>query len=145
MTTPDPAETAPVSTDALVAWLRTQLDEDERVASAVLEAGGPWYSVHVLELKWGLGRVDAEHIARWDPTRVLREVEAKRRLLDEYDRVRAEVEAGYLPEWERGKGEELELLYERRRKGFLQGLEFAILTRAAVYSDRPGYQSDWAP
>jgi hypothetical protein len=117
----------------MLAWLRQQLDEDERVARAADEgpwvvgttsgmayANGEWaYGGHVVRFEdgqiWpqrrvirgshvasapasGKGRMiadladgyrpsrreeNAEHIARHDPARVLREVEAKRRLLDE--------------------------------------------------------------
>src|SRR5690554_3993666 len=34
-----------------------------------------------------MGRGDAEHIARWNPARVMAEVEAKRRLLARHDRI----------------------------------------------------------
>jgi len=52
----------------LVRFLRAQLDEDESVARAAagrLSGDDEWV-----------------HIARWDPARVLREVEAKRRIVD---------------------------------------------------------------
>ncbi|WP_033338969.1 DUF6221 family protein [Catenuloplanes japonicus] len=85
-------------TAELVAFLRTQLDEDERVASAAADhsttewaacdegdvnmvgtggngflATGPW---------GGSLRKSGVHMARWDPTRVLAEIDAKRRILD---------------------------------------------------------------
>ena len=92
----------------LVAFLKERLDEDERAAQAA--SPGPW-SVRVAEdgradvyapasarLKsLGFGRAavavetdgvgavsaaDADHIARWDPARVLAEVAAKRAILD---------------------------------------------------------------
>ncbi|WP_410633352.1 DUF6221 family protein [Amycolatopsis sp. cmx-4-83] len=81
--------------DDLITWLRAQLDEDERIATqdGVL-AGDTW---HVLELLPGrvtaevmrlggtvakLEEHDAEHMARHDPARVRREVEAKRAIID---------------------------------------------------------------
>jgi hypothetical protein len=86
--------------DDLVAFLHARLDEDEQAARAA--AGAPWTAddvpgcIHVEA--WaraeqralrGLGFVgsverepDRQHIARYDPARVLREVEAKRQILN---------------------------------------------------------------
>ncbi|GII86615.1 hypothetical protein Ssi03_46050 [Sphaerisporangium siamense] len=88
--------------DDLVAFLRARLDEDEQMARA---AGGAWQYValpdvispagHSLQLDDDRALVDvgfmeddalrpaeAQHIAHHDPARVLREVEAKRRLIE---------------------------------------------------------------
>lgn len=98
--------------DELVAFVRAALDEDERVALAADETRpGPWairpdstgvreiYSVsrdeergrdsNVMPDAWHSEA--AEHIVRWDPDRVLAEVEAKRRILDEASAVCDEV------------------------------------------------------
>jgi hypothetical protein len=93
--------------DDLVTWLRAQLDEDEQVARACAEVyAAPWDMSdrgHTAQVKadepdfrlvaeleqdpaidgWLGERL--EHIARWDPARVLAEVDAKRRILDEHD------------------------------------------------------------
>lgn len=96
--------------DELITWLRAQLDDDERVAREATP--GPWESqwwgvrtayefdrpgyIHHGErvtVATNSGTVgnreaeirNAEHIARWDPARVLAEIEAKRRILDEHD------------------------------------------------------------
>lgn len=47
--------------------------------------GNPWTLPHMV-LPYGeeVRTTDAMHIARWDPARVLAEVEAKREILDEY-------------------------------------------------------------
>ena len=94
--------------DELITWLRAQLDEDERVARAA--SVGPWLtkradSVYADETTvvlqpgplpdWatlvvppqeeggeGIDPGNAEHIARWDPARVLAEIDAKRRILE---------------------------------------------------------------
>ena len=87
----------------LVRFLRDRYDEDERAAKAATQ--GPWWadsSIHteaiygsgnttvVAGARWGdEGSVfesdeDAAHIARHDPARVLRDIEAKRELLDEH-------------------------------------------------------------
>ncbi|MEU7787681.1 DUF6221 family protein [Amycolatopsis sp. NPDC049159] len=85
--------------DDLITWLRAQLDEDERVAR---EAGGAAWSVGTEETPDGenayysIGaygeepfvdtdvteRAKFDHIVYWDPARVLREVEAKRAIID---------------------------------------------------------------
>jgi hypothetical protein len=67
----------------IVAFLRARLDEDEQRATAALgqsagEATG-----------WLWTDVDAEspqeaHTANWSPVRVLREVDARRRVVDEH-------------------------------------------------------------
>lgn len=85
-----------------VAFLRARLDEDEKTARAAAE--GPWKirkSTRALDDELGISsgdveivgpgyegggvwdRPDAEHIIRHDPARVLDEVDAKRRILDE--------------------------------------------------------------
>jgi hypothetical protein len=101
--------------DDLIAFVRAQLDEDERAARAA--TAGPWW--HNPGKAWlnaeafevydrskgeefvGYGEsplsgcvaatgpanhpqsmADAVHIARWDPARVLAEVEAKRRIVE---------------------------------------------------------------
>jgi hypothetical protein len=96
----------------LIAWLRAQLDDDERVARAASMA--PWlrdeanasirhsgpsaskssepFGMYVIASvgAYDIGRPsheDAEHIARWDPARVLAEVDAKRRILELHRRV----------------------------------------------------------
>lgn len=93
-----------------VEFLRARLDEDEAVARAALpsDVRRRWFAgdedadvpgipghreVYVYEAQdWPLmealngslmeRRAQVEHIARWDPARVLAEVEAKRRVLD---------------------------------------------------------------
>jgi hypothetical protein len=94
--------------DDLVAFLRRCLDDDERVAREALHEDavrpGEWMTehhgmgtepstCHIAEDRsghyWSVAHEvfipNAEHIARWDPARVLAEVKAKRRILDDYD------------------------------------------------------------
>lgn len=127
--------------DELVAWLRAQLDDDERVALAATPEA--WITANRCVEVAGRRMVasvvpyvpqvtDAEHIARWDPARVLQEVEAKRLILDLY------VEA---------------VEFERRPDSAFPGVPFAgreyldpvIGFLALPYSDRPGYRQEWAP
>jgi len=86
--------------DELITFLRRQLDDDERVAHATLGVnvradlinGKPaprwvsrgdsvWDTNDIPRVKGTWAR-EAEHIARWDPARVLAEIQAKRRILD---------------------------------------------------------------
>jgi hypothetical protein len=118
--------------DELAGWLRKQLDDDERVAREA--APGPWsvdamssepladvvadrgdrvtssYSEPCCDL------ADAQHIALWDPARVLAEVDAKRRIIDEAIRL-----DGY-------------------------DSEFSFLEMLALpYAGRLGYREAWRP
>jgi hypothetical protein len=89
-------------TDDLVAFLRARLDEDEQTAQAVPGWANGWrrntYPEVVPqcdEIRTAEGALiveirddtAGEHIARWDPARVLAEVEAKRRIVDAFEAV----------------------------------------------------------
>lgn len=70
----------------LRAFLLARLDEDE--AAARVAVPGPWtvdggtvYATHVTDEVVRYTQDSADHIARHDPARVLREIEAKRRML----------------------------------------------------------------
>jgi hypothetical protein len=112
----------------LITWLRAclnarerELDEDERVAREATP--GPW-SVDAMRTEPTADVVavgsritsaysepccsieDAQHIARWDPARVLArvateraDVDAKRRILDEAERYSPELSHGDNGEW----------------------------------------------
>jgi hypothetical protein len=97
-----------LTVDDLIAFLRAQLDEDERVARAIegdrygdnddgrwkhwrieQEADREWLYLRGLGMELAHSYADnvitpqrGEHIARWDPARVLAEVEAKRERID---------------------------------------------------------------
>lgn len=123
--------------DDLVQWLGKQLDEDEQIARAASD--GPWMSYSGPEKQWQskdelihpvrtwdhkLGNPvimtvfwsDSRHISEHDPARVLREIDAKRRILatlraEGGDRMFADI--------------------------------FRLL--ALPYADRPGYLESWRP
>jgi len=126
--------------DDLVRWLTAQLDADEEQARAAAEEyGADWYyddgfvlarreddmvatgSQDFLERKQGV------FIAAHDPARVLRDIDAKRKLLAECQL--AEAEASY-PDW---------------MGGYSSGLDYAVQLVAAEYADREGYDPEWAP
>ncbi|WP_157963849.1 DUF6221 family protein [Actinocorallia populi] len=120
----------------LVAFLRARLDRDEAVARACMSAA--WKVA-----AGGTVRVDpageaaperafvataeneayAEHIARMDPHRVLRQAGAQRRLIALYEKER----------W-------------ARQRGVPGGgvLEDVLRGLASQYSDHPAYRPEWA-
>ncbi|NKZ63003.1 hypothetical protein GTG23_07070 [Rhodococcus hoagii] len=127
----------------IVEFLRARLDEDEQTATAATSATfgedptwtskddgtGPQTHGYVMADHTAVCGHDgddvllpvADHIARHDPARVLREVEAKRRILD--------------------------LAGEISRSGAeFAEQDYRTVTRAlaAVYSDHPDYQQEWA-
>ena len=137
----------------MVAFLNARLDEDEGAAKTATP--GPWMTADGREwladnvvfgqsVDWPghiqqVCNVDyaqhkagnAEHIARYDPARVLREVEAKRKIVTRYERSLA----GDLPEWKAGR----ELLIAAT--AILKG---AVVDLAVVYSDHPDYDEAWS-
>ena len=122
--------------DDLVQWLTACLDEDERIARAVEDRSAPWdgewvadgdnaartRNGHVLfyghgdrSLKPGL----VAHVAAHDPARVLREIDAKRKIVERYT-------------W-------------LREHGDMGGLTWVLKALALPYADRDGYQESWRP
>ena len=84
--------------DSIVEFLRERFDQDEHHARtrgemAVLSEWGSVVAAYAGSETgtWAtpepMDRGDAEHIARWNPARVMAEVEAKRRLLARHDRI----------------------------------------------------------
>jgi len=136
----------------LVTWLRTQLDEDAsrahnldgRRAPSPWQAKGDGYGAYVEaadgtiieERGGGMYMAVATHIAHWDPARVLAEVDAKRRILDEI-----------VPE---ANGLDSSVDLDRRigiRDQTVEPYCSDQLVRllALPYADRPGYRDEWRP
>lgn len=139
--------------DDLVAFVEARLAEDEAAAEGV--TAGPWRynpdkmwnlpGQHFGEEFIAAGPLDrpicvaatgdaddpqsmtdAAFIARHDPARVLREVEAKRRLLKEY----REAQAYYTANRSAPAGE-------------VQGLWTAVQLLAAPFADHADFRTDW--
>jgi hypothetical protein len=131
----------------LTEFLTARLDEDEASARAVRDNSSPWrgqwraadghfletYSGLVLALAPGFRSTDQpgefapgvlDHIARHDPARALREVEAKRRILSEH----SSADSDWCHACESGTGACMTL---------------RIL--ADVYSGHPGCRDEWNP
>jgi hypothetical protein len=143
-------------TEDLILWLTQRLDEDEQIARATMLTTtdkGEWTvttdphsgddkPTGVLGTCIYIGMIgsngdlddpaQAIHIAEHDPARVLREVEAKRKILDRWAELIAEV-----AHW-RACGDEdaapvaTEWAYRQ-----------VAVQLASVYSDRPGFKEEW--
>lgn len=145
--------------DDLVRWLGEQLDTDAaRVTAAAEEDGPDWrYDGHAVVTRRegdlvAVGSQDfmeperGEHIAEWDPARVLREIEIDRELLAEYERLlRAhaahKAEAARMAE--AGDSDPLRIAALRREADYLPAMlhvmERWAKRKADIYSDREGY------
>jgi hypothetical protein len=135
-----------VSTD-LIAWLRRQLDEEERLASRLAAR----YRVRNPDraddgqLFWPLPSVEAQFrhagdpdiaagldlIRAWSPARVLAEVAAKRRIIDLRDVMADVVQAS--------EGTVLAGASKVR----LGAYENVLRLLALPYAARPGYREEW--
>jgi hypothetical protein len=129
----------------LVEWLRARLDEDEQVAREA--SPGEWRPDAAPDGRWYIDpghdtddvgqaarRADAEHIARHDPARVLREVEAKRRILDLHADTRPYV---YRDDGTRACGE--------CGDGTVEMPCLTVRLLALPFADAPGYRDEWRP
>lgn len=130
--------------DDLVRWLGEQLDEDERIARRAADyddgashdvqgSVGTWTCLD--ESEWfgasyrggviapRIGYANAPelgaHIVEWDPARVLREIDAKRQIVDRYVWLREHGDTG--------------------------GIAWVLPLLALPYADRPGYREEWRP
>jgi hypothetical protein len=126
----------------LVQWLRAQLDEDERIARAATL--GPWVQSGIGDYGWTVdfgrpgsgvetadtdqGLADADFIAAHNPARVLREIDAKRATISDYEK--AVRKRDTLPP---------AALAYRHWDNRSYGLLLALRHAAAVYAGRPGY------
>jgi hypothetical protein len=131
--------------DGLVEWLRAQLDEDEQAArragdsfrqvgeTGVIVATEGDRAEECASANWaGI----AEHIVRHDPARVLREIDAKRRILAEcaywHGKLAKEaVDPSPMPFPALGE--------------VLDAVTPILRALALPYADRPGYREEWRP
>jgi hypothetical protein len=129
--------------DDLIAFLAARLDENEALAKAA-QAPSPWKAADHESDHWIVTDAtgepliydegtpsleEAAHIARHDPARSLRDVEADRKLIVAYRQTLS------VPP----TNEQVD------QTAWRLALEFALQLRAAVYSDHPDYRPEWAP
>ena len=140
----------------LTEFLAARLDEDEAAAKACAQdaAGLKWSgkyhpsSHRAVEdedgrvVVWDEGEPDeaqAAHIIRHDPARVLREVEAKRKILAD------------LPAYSKQRRELRDHMYLPKNAGYHSGhadgtddaSRYVLRQLATVYSDHPDYDEAW--
>ena len=117
----------------IVAFLNARLDEDEAAAK---EAWGVEWDWRYVARPFGEHPSIAHtvHIARHDPARVLRDVEADRVLLALHD----ELWRLYRAFEEAGEPGPISL-------GRAQALSRVLRIRAARFSDHPDYRAEWKP
>lgn len=141
--------------DDLIAFVKARLDEDETIAREAASVAGPDWTWKTLVpegydeptdyitsvagsfLMDTMGSIQAEspHVARHDPVRVLREVEAKRAIVDEVLKYEATIDG----EWGCGHTE------EQIAAGGCPEIQVPASLRslAAVWSDHPDYRAEW--
>jgi hypothetical protein len=162
-----------MSTDELVAWLRQQIDHDEKVANAAGEicgchaaalqwtfdrddeVGGPIVIVgnphpdmpHKLTRKWGRSYPDtfaAEHITLHDPARVLAEVAVKRLMLDAVAR-HLDPHPGVLCTNIDADGEPTYEPCELHVAAIGRLDPYVLRLLVLPYADGPGFREEWRP
>jgi hypothetical protein len=125
-----------------VQWLREQLDaEAEEARAAAEEYGAVWTADEAMDSvssDTGADVVDEPNtphafIAAHDPARALREIEAKRAVLKQYD-----------------DAVRVLTIYAEPEKATYSATEVTVLSKtlrllASAYADRPGFRKEWAP
>jgi len=141
----------------LAAFMTARLDEDEATAKAAYCEGptpqqptappvGAWWTTPQLMTALGLGTyLDARHIALHDPARVLRDVEADRKILAALKRAEEYSDHVFGPvppddiapgEW---PGERI------RAAAQVLALEQVVKIRAERFDGHPDYRQEWKP
>jgi hypothetical protein len=138
-----------VSTDDLVAFIEARLADDQRMALAATPehwSVEPWRNDHNVEFlviaDYHQGppaialksEADAAHIARHDPSRVLRDVEALRAVVEECKSTMDWVEEL------RREGDEA-LAY----RAHVGSLLLVLKMFAAVWREHPDFRPEWSP
>ena len=113
------------ASDDQAQWVATDLEPAVYVADSNMPvAVGPWGGP--------MDKADADHIVRHDPFRVLREIEAGRRLLASLKRAQEDFDKTLPGDY-------------HRHGAVLAAWTQAARQRAAIWSDHPDYDPAWAP
>lgn len=133
----------------LTEFYAARLDETEAAARDSYYEGQRWITEEEGVYRWpddelvqmADRKADARHIARHDPARVLREVEAGRKILADlpaYSKQRRDLrDHVYLPE--------NAAYHSGHADGTDDAAYYALRLLAAVYSDHPDYDEAWRP
>jgi hypothetical protein len=141
--------------DDLITFLRAQLDEDERIAQEAVQYGdADWHLnsadnvalssslttggeqlVPITADRWRHPMIEGSgpvaHIAAHDPARVLRETDAKRKILDEFE----QADRYSRTTWGQSNADQ-----SRART-----LGKVVRLLALPFADRPGFREEWRP
>lgn len=109
----------------LITFLRARLDDDEAVLRSCAGGVPRWRAEDIAIFGPDLSPEVRAHIARHDPARVLKEIEAKREVVRLYERA-----YDYAPTF---------------TSGFAAAMEDALLMFALAYADHPDYREEWRP
>jgi Family of unknown function (DUF6221) len=150
--------------DDLVAFLNARLDSDEQVARLVEDGPGETPRRGLDPLRISIKDEVRFAYLTVDPARVLAEVAAKRRLIDQYERILdarrrhaaavAELDADVeheeqTGEWAGAGQPDVRQRALRREADYLDGIqpvmEELLRAHAATYVDDPGYLEKWKP
>lgn len=115
--------------DAALAWFRAQLDDEERVAHEVADQNSRDWAQDG-EGNLYLRQPESGGSGCWDSTRVLAEIEVKRKILDEIVPKIDEMDATIEAEWGNGLGPTGES-------------DQLVKLLAQPYADRPGFPQEW--
>lgn len=128
--------------DDLVAFLRARIAEDDAAARSATQGEWVWSREFVTPPGYHHRTIgplepgDAAHIARHDPARVLREVEAKRRVVDECAYWEAKVQEA--------AADPTVIPYPSLADRY--EVAFAVLRAlGTAYADHPDYREEWRP
>lgn len=107
--------------DAIAAFIRTRLDEDEHVAGEVSSAGTRTWELMVIPDDYWTGTLSV------DSSRVLAEVASKRAILSQYEH----------------KVESMARYPNQGNAGGLLSLDVVLRLMASCWSDHPAYDPTW--
>lgn len=122
-------------------FINARLDEDAAAARESWYDGQRWLTEEEGVYRWpddelvhmADRKADARHIARHDPARVLRDIEADRALIAAYTAAREAVPP--VDDWYE--------VADGVKVGLADGLESALKIRAERFSDHPDYRQEW--
>ena len=133
--------------DDLVAFLRARYEDEETLAKAARlysEENGDdanWWWDHKLARS-----PNERHIADWSPARVLAEVDAKRRIIDELGAARDNLRrsAANYAAWANNEPEPYPDVRGSGAESLIPGLVRAVQLLALPHASHPDYRPEWA-